>query len=241
MRSDDPVVKILLSAIKYLFWLLGIISILSLPFGGPLLLLYYWFYVLLYIVPVGLLAGAIMGWRSLIKTSSQKKKQAPLQLNFSSKVALVFIFVTLTGFLALPYFTIGQDGYVWVRANWHLVEKNEVEQQFHRLHSDCDTQLILLVPEMYDQYELICDQHLLDYLENTNPEYVSIIYHVKYNFGKPHSHTLHKVDATSINGITSKWIGQWSGCGNIYEHSCDDVSVRNASSIIGGIQSRKIR
>lgn len=239
MLNDKPVLSVLWSAIKWMSGLLILLSILALPFGGPLLLLYYRGSVLLYIVPVGLLAGALIGLRNLIYTSSgRKKKQAPRRLSRLSKLVLAVFFTLLIGFTAFPYFTLGQVNYVEVPASWHVVDTADHQSEFsHR----CDHQLILLVPETHDKYELVCDQALLDFLTTKNPERIQIRFRVTYNFGEPDAHSLYTAGPVHIEGVASKWVGGWSGCGGIYEHSCDDTRIQDASSLIGSAQVRELR
>lgn len=247
-NNRDPIVIVLKNAFRGVVGLLILVSILALPYGGPLVLLYYSFYVLLYLIPLGLIVGAIFGLVSVLIPSrmiGQPKKKKGFTPAWSpiTKISLMLIFVVLVGFLAFPYFTLGQNENVTTPARWHYVDATFVNSLGNRIYDPhpCELQIVLLVPQTHDQYELICDQALLDHLETTNPEYVEITYRVSFNFGQPHLHQLKSVDTVSIDSYTSKWIGGWTGCGRTYEHACHDPTIQDADDVIGGIKQRTVR
>lgn len=238
VKQTSPVIEITLSALKAVgFAIAGLViltTILSLPSGGPLILLYYWAYVVFYILPIALLVGAFLGLvlQFPIQAPLKKKIRLRKQWNTVSILGTLLVFVLIFGYIAFPYFTIGQDGLVEHGATWFYIDANHTDTALTaRERESCDIQTVLFRLDNYDIYEVVCDQSVLDYLAATDAESVKMTYRVTYDFGDPRSYQLIAVGPVSVTWNT--WAGGWRGCGRgRYDHSCASEQAQAGSHLL---------
>jgi membrane protease YdiL (CAAX protease family) len=149
MEDFKPVIKIAISAIKgAIVALIGLIILTTVTYGGPLILLYYWAYVVFYILPVALLIGAFFRLFSLFNkdlNSEEKHKRKPISR--TSRLGIAFIFLLIFGFISVPYFNLNRNGQVEHGARWYINPDDEEQRTFEQNRSECDTQLVLFVLE----------------------------------------------------------------------------------------------
>ncbi len=94
MNHFIPIITVISSAFKTAGIALSGLVIFALPLGGPLILLYYWAFVMFYFLPVVLLIGALIGWISLFlpRADSEQKKASTISWRPISIVGVSLFF-----------------------------------------------------------------------------------------------------------------------------------------------------
>jgi hypothetical protein len=226
MKNASPGVRILLGAITGAllsifigFVGLSIVGILF-GYGGPLLALYFFGGIVLYVAPIGLLLGAVAtSFRLVRNTPNQyydRTKSGKPVLKLTNVVWIVLPLIFVLGVVLVPYVLTNVSRDVRHGATWTTESR-----------SDCATPAVILMLTEYASYEVVCSQKLLSYLEKQNASVVPITFHVIYDFGNPRSYQLVKVGLTEITW--HEWLEGPSGCGAKYLPPCDSPQAKNDS------------
>lgn len=224
MNHFRPITSVIVSALKgagITLATLLVLSIFALPMGGPLILLYYWAYIVFYILPIAMLFGALIGLVSLftLRKTPKQKKRSDSNRTAISVVGIIIIFGLISSYIALPFFTLGQISYVHHGASWYYFDANV----------SCDIQIVMFRLEYYDDVNFICDQAVLDYLDTFEGETIRLTYQVTSDFGEPRSYQLISIGTIPVTWDT--WIRGGRQCGGTYDHPCNSPQAQNSSSL----------
>ncbi len=198
-----------------------IISIITIPNGGPIVAIYYCFPLLLYVAPLGMFAGAMVkAFTSFAEIRSELRNTSYSGLTplFWNALAFGIPFVAIGYLILLPYREVGVTGSVVHRAQWVT-----------EVRSNCATQAIILMLVDYSNYDIICSEDLVSYLQTEKPADIPITYRVTYDFGEARSYQL--IQAGPISLSWDNVIDSASGCGGPYTPACDSPAANRDSML----------